>query len=245
MQPDVVFTAEQHKIWQTLYHKLMPRVEQYACKDYLDGFELMQLADDHIPSVDEMNAQIMPRTGWRTERTSVRYTDAIPWYHKFNERIFLITDFLRSWEEIEWTPEPDVFHDVFGHLPFMTLPHYARLEELFAPAFLAAKTKEQQENIKRLAWFSTEFGIIRENGQLRIFGAGLISGAAEFDNVINNKVPLMDFTIENVIQYDKAVWEHNSTLFVFDSIEQLSDELNRYFEPIKAGYEPELMVKSL
>jgi phenylalanine-4-hydroxylase len=203
----------------------------------LTGFKLLELPDDHIPSIDFLNAHITPRTGWRVERTTVRYTDAVPWYHKFSQRVFLVTDYMRSWEEIKWTPEPDMFHDIFGHLPFMTLPHYAGLEEMFAPAFLAANN-QQRENIKRLAWFSTEFGLIREDGDLKIFGAGLISGNAEMENVVKGNVPICDFTIENVIRYDKAVWEHNSILFAFDSVEQLTNELSRYFDPICAGEDP-------
>jgi len=231
------FSAEQHEIWATLYRKQLPGVEKYACRDYLTGFDLLGLPADHIPSLDTVNGRITPRTGWRTERTVVRYTDAVPWYHKFRQRIFLITDYLRSWEELDWTPEPDMFHDIFGHLPFLTLKHYAELEDLFAPAFLAANN-EQRENIKRLAWYSTEFGLIRENGRLKIFGAGLISGNAEMENVVQGNVPIQQFTIENVTQYDKAVWEHNSVLFVFDSVDQLITELNRYLEPISTRKQP-------
>ena len=126
--------------------------------------------------------------------------------------------------------------DIFGHLPFMTLSHYTELQEMFAPAFLAASA-EQRENIKRLAWFSTEFGLIRENGELKTFGAGLMSGNAEMVNVVQGKVPVLDFSIENVILHNKAVWEQNSILFAFDSIDQLKQELQRYFDPIREGSE--------
>ncbi len=235
---DPLFTEDQHKLWRELYKDRMPRVEKYASEIYWQGFDLLKMPADFIPTLDYLESKINPPTGWRLERTSVRYTDAVPWYHKFNQRIFLITDYLRSWEEFEWTHEPDMFHDIYGHLPFMTLKRYAELEEMFAPAFLAAKTTEQRENIKRLAWFSTEFGIIRENGTLKMYGAGLISGAAELDNAVNGVIPNMPFTIENVIQYDKAVYTQNKMLFVFDSEEELKAELARYFGPIIAGEEP-------
>ena len=155
----------------------------------------------------------------------------MPWYHHFKQRIFLITDFLRPWQELDFTPEPDMFHDIFGHLPFMTLPRYAELQELFAPAFLRA-SDEQRENIKRLAWFSTEFGVIREEGRLKMFGAGLISSAAEMDHVLAGRTPLMPFTVENVTRRDKAIFSFNKTLFVFDSLDELKAELGRYFDPI-------------
>ncbi len=231
------FDADLHAIWEALYKAQLPKTREYACLDYLQGFENLELPPGHIPSLEYLNERITPRTGWRVERTVVRYTDAVPWYHKFNQRIFLITDYMRSWKEVAWTPEPDMFHDIYGHLPFMTLPHYTSLQEMFAPVFLAAND-EQRENIKRLAWFSTEFGLIREQGSLKIFGAGLISGRAEMENVIQGNVPVMDYTIENVINYDKAVWEHNKILFIIDSIDQLKEELRRYFDPIRAGKEP-------
>lgn len=231
------FDAGFHDIWGSLYKAQLSQIKQYACSDYLLGFEQLELPADHIPSLGHLNDRISPRTGWRVERTNVRYTDAVPWYHKFKQRIFLITDYMRSWEELAWTPEPDMFHDIFGHLPYMTLPHYTALQEMFAPAFLAANDK-QREDIKRLAWFSTEFGLIREAGEMKIFGAGLISGRAEMENVIHGNVPILDYTIENVINYDKAVWEHNKILFIIDSIDQLKAELRRYFDPIRAGEDP-------
>ena len=123
--------------------------------------------EERIPTVNEINNEITPRTGWKIERTKVRYSDAVPWYLKFSEKIFMITDYMRTWKELDFTPEPDMFHDIFGHLPFMTLKDYAEIQDLFAPAFIRA-TPEEQENIKRLAWFSTEFGLIRENGKVKI-----------------------------------------------------------------------------
>src|SRR5262245_31891408 len=111
---DVVFTPDQHKIWETLYRDRWPRVMKHACKDYIEGFKRLNLSETTIPSIDELNERITSRTGWRCVRTSVRYTDAVPWYKHFAQREFLITDYLRSWQELEWTPEPDVFHDVFG-----------------------------------------------------------------------------------------------------------------------------------
>ena len=230
------FDADTHNIWKALYTKQLPGTQSYACSDYLEGFDLLQLPEDQIPSVEFLNTQLTQRTGWSVERTDVRYTDAVPWYGKFDQKIFLITDYMRSWEEMHWTPEPDMFHDIFGHLPFLTLPHYTKLQEMFAPAFLAADD-DQKENIKRLAWFSTEFGLIRENGELKIFGDGLISGNFEMENVVNGNVRIEEFTVENVFLYDKAVWEQNQILFVFDSMEQLVVELKRYFDPILAGKE--------
>lgn len=230
VEEDVEFTEEQHDIWRALYARQAPKVRKYACKEYLAGSENLKLPADRIPSVPWMNERITPRTGWRTVRTKVRYSDAVQWYKHFARKEFLVTDYVRSREELEFTPEPDMFHDVYGHLPYFSLPEYVEIQEMFAPAFHKATTDEQRENIKRLAWFSTEFGLIRENGELKVFGTGLISSSAEMEHVLAGNTPLMDFKVETIINFDKAIWSFNKQLFVFDSLAALKQELARYFD---------------
>jgi len=224
---------EQNKIWPTLYERQIPRVEQFACQEYLEGFGILDLPAHQIPDLDFLNRKITPRTGWRAVRTRVRYSDAIPWYQHFARKEFLVTDYMRDWSELDFTPEPDMFHDIFGHLPFMVLPAYTELQELFAPAFQAANP-EQRENIKRLAWFSTEFGLIKENGALKVFGTGLISSAGEMENVLAGKVPLLPFDVATILNFDKAIWSFNQQLFVFDSLEGLKADLRHYFVSIRS-----------
>ncbi|OGT27756.1 MAG: hypothetical protein A2Z17_03260 [Gammaproteobacteria bacterium RBG_16_66_13] len=225
------FSAEQHEIWATLYQRQLGRVQRYACREYLEGFERLNLPPDHIPSLRTLNRKIRPATGWRTVRTSVRYTDAVPWYQAFSRREFLVTDYMRGRHELDFTPEPDMFHDIFGHLPFMILPHYTQLQELFAPAFAQA-SPDQREVIKRLAWYGTEFGLVRENGELKILGAGLMSSSGEMEHVMSGKVPIVPFSVDNVEGHAKAIWNYNEVLFVVDSLEALDAELRGYFEMI-------------
>ena len=222
-------SEDQHKIWAALYSRQIDNLKKYACQDYLEGFEILGLPPERIPSLIELNAIIHPRTGWRTVRTPVRYSEALPWYHHFAKKQFLITNYMREWHELEFTPEPDMFHDILGHLPFMVHPHYTNLQEIFAPAFLRAN-EEQRENIKRLAWFSTEFGIIREAGELKIFGAGLMSSFGEIQHALAGKVPTLPFSIENVISNEKAIYAYNEVLFVIESVAALKSELLSYFD---------------
>ena len=229
-ETDVEFTEEQHDIWRALYARQAPQVEEYACREYLEGSENLKLPPDRIPSVQWLNERIAPRTGWRTLRTKVRYSDAVQWYTHFAQKEFLITDYVRSREELDFTPEPDMFHDVYGHLPYFTLPRYVAIQEMFAPAFHKAKTDEQRESLKRLAWFSTEFGLIRQDGELKIFGTGLISSRGEMEHVLAGNTPLMPFKVETIINFDKAIWSYNNQLFVFDSLEALTQELAGYFD---------------
>ncbi len=146
---------------------------------------------------------IHPRTGWRIERTAVRYTLAEDWYQKFARRIFLITDYLRTRQQMEFTPEPDMFHDIFGHLPYLTQEFYARIEDKFAPAYLKA-TQAEKEVIKRLAWYSTEFGIVIEDNRFKVFGAGTISGRSELSNTI---MEFYRLGRDNVIDYRANIYD--------------------------------------
>jgi phenylalanine-4-hydroxylase len=229
---DVEFSNEQHEIWRTLYARQAPQVEKYACREYLLGSKNLGLPQDRIPSVSWLNERITSRTGWRTIRTRVRYSDAVQWYRHFARKEFLITDYVRTADELDFTPEPDMFHDVFGHLPYFTLPEYAEIQEMFAPAFHKAKTDEERENIKRLAWFSTEFGLIRQDGDMKVFGTGLISSKGEMEHVLAGNTPVQPFKVETIIGFEKAIWSYNEQLFVFDGLPALKQELARYFDSL-------------
>jgi phenylalanine-4-hydroxylase len=200
---EIVFSDEQHTIWADLFSGITrPHILEHICQEFRDGLGLLQLDPKRIPTVAHLNREITPRTGWRIERTAVRYTLADDWYHKFARRIFLITDYLRTRDQMEFTPEPDMFHDIFGHLPYLTLEFYARIEDKFAPAYLKAN-QEEKEVIKRLAWYSTEFGLVVEDNRFKVFGAGIISGRAEFANTI---MEFYRLDRDNVIDFTKPVF---------------------------------------
>jgi phenylalanine-4-hydroxylase len=195
---EIIFTEEQHAIWADLFAGIhRPYLLEHICQEYMAGLALLQLDPRRIPAVAHLNEHITPRTGWRIERTAVRYTLADDWYVKFAQRIFLITDYLRTRAQMEFTPEPDMFHDIFGHLPYLTQEFYARIEDKFAPAYLKA-TQAEKEVIKRLAWYSTEFGLVMEDNRFKVFGAGTISGRSELTNTI---MEFYRLGRDNVIDY--------------------------------------------
>jgi phenylalanine-4-hydroxylase len=215
---EITFSEEQHAIWADLYAGIhQSYLMEHICQEYKDGFELLQLDPHRIPTVAHLNERIQPRTGWRIERTAVRYTLADDWYVKFAQRIFLITDYLRTRDQMEFTPEPDMFHDIFGHLPYLTLKFYARIEDKFAPAYMKA-TQAEREVIKRLAWYSTEFGLVMEDNRFKVFGAGTISGRAELTNTI---MEFYRLGRDSVIDYSGDVFE------------QLQEHFDKHKEDIK------------
>jgi phenylalanine-4-hydroxylase len=201
---EIIFSEDQHAIWADLFAGIYrPYLLEHLCREFIHGLGLLRLDPLHIPTVTHLNEQIQSRTGWRIERTVVRYTLADDWYAKFAQRIFLITDYLRSRDQMEFTPEPDMFHDIFGHLPYLTQDFYARIEDKFAPAYLKA-TQEEREVIKRLAWYSTEFGLVMEDNRIKVFGAGTISGRAELANTI---MEFYRLSRDKVIDYSGDVFE--------------------------------------
>jgi len=201
---EIQFSPAQHAIWADLFAGIhQPHMLEHLCAEYINGLSLLKLDPDHIPTVAHLNEHINPRTGWRIERTAVRYTLADDWYKKFAQRIFLITDYLRTRDQMEFTPEPDMFHDIFGHLPYLTQEFYARIEDKFAPAYMKASA-EEREVVKRLAWYSTEFGVVVENNRFKVFGAGTISGRSELSNTI---MEFYRLNRDSVIDYSGNIYE--------------------------------------
>jgi len=208
---ELSFSAEQHAIWAELFAGIhQPYLVEHICREWKTGMDLLQLDPREIPTVKYLVEHITPRSGWRIERTVVRYTMADDWYKKFAQRIFLITDYLRTRDQMEFTPEPDMFHDIFGHLPFLTQEFYARIEDKFAPAYLKA-TQEEREVIKRLAWYSTEFGLVAQDNRFTVFGAGIISGRKELTRTI---MEFYRLGRDNVIDYTADAYEQLNQHFL-------------------------------
>ncbi len=166
----------------------------------------------------------------------------LEWFTALTRRHFPITGYTRAQEELDFTPEPDIFHDIFGHQPFMTLPLYTEIFDMFGVAYAKAKTDQQKRDLGRLAWFGYEFGLVRENGELKAFGAGLLSSFSEIQNVNASSVLKRPFRVEDVIAGKKpdsrregdrvyGVVE-NTELFVLDSLEHYKKELARYFKSL-------------
>jgi phenylalanine-4-hydroxylase len=221
---EIAFSEEQHAIWADLFAGIhRPYLLEHICQEFREGLALLELDPGRIPRVAQLNDHITPRTGWRIERTVVRYTMADDWYKKFAVRTFLITDYLRTRDQMEFTPEPDMFHDIFGHLPYLTLEFYARIEDKFAPAYLKA-SDDEREVIKRLAWYSTEFGLVMEDNRFKVFGAGIISGRAELANTI---MEFYRLGRDNVINYGGAVFEQLNDHFLANK-----NELYRLIEGV-------------
>lgn len=220
-------TAEDHQTWATLYARQTERMATYAPSLFLEGFLLLGLRPDRLPEPAHVDRRLQTLTGWRLGEAQNAYLNATDWFEQIADRRFPVTDYIRKPDEIEFTPLPDLFHEYFGHLPFFTNQRFADLAHAFGPLYLAANERQQLE-IARLWWFTTEFGLILEGGELKAFGAGLLSSISELDKAFHPTTRRVAFDMHQVTQTPSAVYEMHNIYFVLEDLEQIADVLRSY-----------------
>ena len=219
-------------IWRTLFERLEPLIRQYAVSDYLKGLDILGLSADTMPTLEDLNAHITPRTGWTVIPTQTRYAKSYSWFGYFTQRQFIISNHFRPLNELDSADDPDRFHDIFGHLPLLVDPRYTRLMEAFGSAFLRAPIP-QYLHLSRLWWNSFEKGLLRENGMYKLFGGAAISSYEAAQDIVNGNIVVYPFEIERIIEWESEDRENGKSVrFAFDSVEALERELYRHFDSI-------------
>ena len=173
------FTAEDHRVWDILFERQVAALGTRIVRPFRDGLDLLNLGHPGVPDLAELNARLEPRTGWRTVAVPGLVPDAI-FFAMLSDRIFPIGNFIRTFEQLDYLDEPDLFHDIFGHVPMLADPAMANLMEHVGRIGTAAIARGQGETVARIYWHSVEFGLAREEGEAKIFGAGLASSFGEF-----------------------------------------------------------------
>jgi phenylalanine-4-hydroxylase len=172
----VPYTAEEHHIWSELFHRQIKIVETRACAEYLQGISDLELTDV-IPQIPDVNERLRKLTGWE-----IASVPALINYERFfkllSERKFPCATFIRTREDMDYIQEPDVFHEIFGHCPLLTLPVYADFMQAYGEISYQADPKNYAM-LARLYWFTVEFGLIQTQNDLRIYGGGILSSKGE------------------------------------------------------------------
>jgi phenylalanine-4-hydroxylase len=215
-----VYTAEQHSVWAELVGRRMPQLQEHACEEYLQGFEQIGLRADLIPNLAEVNRRLRPRTGWNATPVS-GFLPAAAFFEMLAARKFPTTTWLRNRASLEYTPEPDIFHDVFGHVPMHAHPVFADFLEHYGQVCAALTEKDAVERMGRLFWFTVEFGVIRQKGRIKLYGSGLISSHGESTYVIEGGPEIRDFNIDQVLNQAFSTSEMQKVLYAVDSFEQI------------------------
>lgn len=190
------FTAEDHAVWDLLFARQVDLLGTRVVSPFLDGLDLLNLSRPGVPNLDELNAILTPRTGWRTVAVPGLVPDAA-FFAMLAERVFPIGNFIRKRAELDYLEEPDCFHDLFGHIPMLAHHGFAAMTQQIGRLGLAALAHGDGERIARLYWHSVEFGLAREQGALKILGAGLASSFGEALYALGDEaVERLPFSVE-------------------------------------------------
>jgi phenylalanine-4-hydroxylase len=223
------YTSADHEVWQILYARRMEQLESTASRIFLDGAKLIGLAPNEIPNLDEVNRRLGPRTGWNAVPVG-GFLPAKEFFASLSARRFPTTVTIRSRESIDYVPEPDIFHDVFGHVPLHSDPPFADFLQKFGQTAAMARTPEEVEMMARLFWFTIEFGLIDENSKPKIYGSGLISSSGDAANALGPTCNRRPFTLDGVISQSFRIDQLQDTLFVVDAFDQLYEAVDAITE---------------
>lgn len=214
------YSAEEHAVWGELYARQIKSLRDHACRAYLGGLDALDLGPDAVPQVRDIDAGLRRLSG-----AGVKGVAALIPQQEFStllsERKFPVATFLRRREDMDYLKEPDIFHEVFGHCPMMTNEAFCQFVERFG-ALALSLPKSSLGRLYRLFWFSVEFGLIRENGKLKAFGAGIMSSPSELAHATSGKADCLPFDVETVLRTPYRIDIVQPVYFVIDSFEQLA-----------------------
>ena len=193
------FTAEDHAVWDLLFARQTELLGTRIVSAFLDGIDLLRLSHPGVPDVEGLNAILEPRTGWRTVAVPGLVPDQT-FFAMLSERVFPVGNFIRKREQLDYLEAPDCFHDMFGHIPMLAHHDYAEMTRHIGELGLAAIAADQGHKAARLYWHSVEFGLAKEQGELKILGAGLASsfGEAHF-SLESDEVDRLPFSVERAV----------------------------------------------
>jgi phenylalanine-4-hydroxylase len=223
-QDYAAYTEEQHGVWAELVRRVLPELRQHAAREYLDGFEIIGLQEDRLPELAAVSARLRPRTGWNSTPVS-GFLPAPAFFEMLASRRFPTTTWLRSRESLEYTPEPDIFHDVFGHVPMHAHPVFADFLEHYGRVCAAIEDAVVLEKLGRLFWYTVEFGVIRQQGEIKVYGSGLISSHGECMNVVEGHCAIHDFSLNEVLETRVKVDELHKLLFAVRSFDEIYEAM--------------------
>jgi phenylalanine-4-hydroxylase len=220
------YVAEDHEVWSILYSRMMEILPRYSSQAYLEGIQDVGLAGDRIPNFDECNAKLSVKTGWNIYVVP-GLIDNKPFFEHLSNREFPSSTWLRKKSQLEYLEEPDMFHDIFGHVPLLANLHFANfLSELAGIALENIENEWAVEILSRLYWYTVEFGLIKEGNGLKVYGAGILSSSGETQYSIDSDIPVrMPYDVKKIFQTPYIKDKFQEQYFVIDSYEQLYKSL--------------------
>ena len=226
------YTDEEHAVWDTLYARQMDILKDRAVDEFYKGLGLLDLGSGGIPDLSVINPKLKALTGWEVVMVPHLVPDNVFFDHLANRR-FPSGRFIRKRDQLDYLEEPDIFHDIFGHVPMLTLPVFADYMQAYGEGGLRAESLGRLKELARLYWYTVEFGLIQRPEGLRIYGAGIVSSAGESPFSLDSDSPnRIGFDLERVMRTDYRIDDFQQLYFVIDSFEQLLNSTQKDFGPI-------------
>jgi phenylalanine-4-hydroxylase len=229
------YTAEEHRTWVTLYERQMRLLPDRACDPYLRGLEALDLHRGGIPDLRRLNEDLNRLTGWTVVAVPGLVPDEVFFDHLANRR-FPAGQFIRRPDQLDYLQEPDIFHDVFGHVPMLADPVFADYIQAYGRGGQRAMQLGRLQNLARLYWYTVEFGLLDTPAGLRIYGAGIVSSGAESVFALDDSSPnRLGFDLERVMRTLYRIDDFQQVYFVVPSLQHLLDvTVNTDFAPLYA-----------
>jgi len=222
------FNAQAHETWRQLYARQTPLRSQQMIAEFSEGLDLLGITGSQIPDLAEVNIKLRALTGW--EGVFVRGLEmAESFFEMLADRKFPIGAFIRDIKDLSYTPEPDIFHDLYGHIPFFTIKAYADFCEEFGQRALKYRGDQLRlTQFQRLFWFTVEFAVIQVAGRRKIFGAGIASSFGECAYALSDKPQVVPFDLIKIRDQDFRIDLIQDLLFELSSQEQLYTCLDQF-----------------
>ncbi|HEX8570392.1 MAG TPA: phenylalanine 4-monooxygenase [Caulobacteraceae bacterium] len=228
------YTPDEHRTWLALFDRQREVLEHRAAEPFLRGLEALDLGGDGVPDFRRLNEQLKRLTGWTVVAVPGLVPDAVFFEHLANRR-FPAGRFLRSPEQLDYLREPDVFHDVFGHVPMLTDPAYAENMAAYGAGGLRIMGSGLLPKLARLYWYTVEFGLVEAAEGLRIYGAGILSSESESVFALEDPSPnRLGLDIERVMRTPYRIDDFQQVYFVIPSMQGLIEATLQDFDPIYA-----------
>ncbi|WNO54436.1 phenylalanine 4-monooxygenase [Stakelama saccharophila] len=215
------YSGEEHGVWDTLFERQAKLLPGRASEAYLRGLDVLKLSKPGIPDFEELSERLMKLTGWQVVAVPGLVPDDVFFDHMANRR-FVAGNFIRKPDQLDYLEEPDVFHDVFGHVPMLADPRFADYLEAYGRGGLRALDLGALKQLARLYWYTVEFGLIEEEAGLRIYGSGIVSSYSESRFALDDPSPnRIRFDLKRVMRTEYRIDDFQQNYFVIDSFDEL------------------------
>jgi phenylalanine-4-hydroxylase len=227
--PQVRYSEQEDEIWRTVCRELHVKHERYACREFLEAKVALGLPEDRVPQLDEVTELMGPLTGF-AYHPAPGIVPLREFYGSLADRVFHSTQYVRHPSQPLYTPEPDIIHEVIGHGNLLASPRFARLKLAAGQAARRVETEVALQFVARVFWFTLEFGVVQEDGELRAYGAGILSSYGEIEQFRAMEIRPLDFGEMGTIEYD--ITSYQPVLYRAESVDHLEEALGDFFDTV-------------